>query len=247
MVSPHLDDAVLSLGASIASAVDGGARATVLSVFAGDPLDTGPPGHFDAVCGFASAGEAYRARRAEDASACALLGARPRWLPFWDVQYSTRRATDEELLATVLEALGDADVVLVPGYPLDNVDHSRLARLLVGPLVRRQARVGLYVEQPYAARKLLGARPTTTPRARSCWLPLPPSELAPEAGWLRYRYSPRAGIRKLAAISKYRSQLPRIGRLLRTRITAFELLAGGEAVAWLSGSCSPTEEAQAIS
>ena len=73
ILSPHLDDAVLSLGALIAGEVAAGKRVEVVSCFtSGPPLDTIPPER--RVFGD------YSMRRAEDDRAMALLGAHQRWL-----------------------------------------------------------------------------------------------------------------------------------------------------------------------
>src|SRR5215208_5087706 len=87
VISPHLDDGVLSLGAAIADASSRGAKVRIVTVFAYDPQASGPPGAWDAACGFHSAEDAARARRAEDAESCARVGAEPVWLPFADEEY----------------------------------------------------------------------------------------------------------------------------------------------------------------
>ena len=73
ILSPHLDDAVLSLGALIGREVAAGRTVEVVSCFtAGPPLDTIAPER--RVFGD------YSMRRAEDERAMAALGARYRWL-----------------------------------------------------------------------------------------------------------------------------------------------------------------------
>jgi LmbE family N-acetylglucosaminyl deacetylase len=73
VISPHLDDAVLSLGGSIAAWVASGERVVVATVYtAGPPLDEISP----SMRRFAD----YTARRAEDSAACAMLGCETRWL-----------------------------------------------------------------------------------------------------------------------------------------------------------------------
>jgi LmbE family N-acetylglucosaminyl deacetylase len=73
VVSPHLDDAVLSLGGLIGREVAAGRTVEVVTCFtAGPPLDTIPPKRRV----FAD----YTARRAEDERALAVLGASHRWL-----------------------------------------------------------------------------------------------------------------------------------------------------------------------
>ncbi len=73
ILSPHLDDAVLSLGALIGREIIAGRRVEVVSCFtAGPPLETLAPER--RVFGD------YSLRGAEDARALAVLGARSRWL-----------------------------------------------------------------------------------------------------------------------------------------------------------------------
>jgi LmbE family N-acetylglucosaminyl deacetylase len=73
VISPHLDDAVLSVGGSIATWTAAGERVVVATVFTDGP----PPERITrAMRPFAD----YQARRAEDAAACAALGADVHWL-----------------------------------------------------------------------------------------------------------------------------------------------------------------------
>jgi LmbE family N-acetylglucosaminyl deacetylase len=73
VLSPHLDDAVLSLGGLISREIAAGKRVEVVSCFtSGPPLDTIPPER--RVFGD------YSMRRAEDERALAKLGATHRWL-----------------------------------------------------------------------------------------------------------------------------------------------------------------------
>src|SRR3954463_13831402 len=87
VLSAHLDDAVFSLGAAIAATSRAGVDVVILTVLAGDPSSRVTAGAWDAEAGFATAGEAARARGLEDERACAEVAARPVWLPYSDVQY----------------------------------------------------------------------------------------------------------------------------------------------------------------
>ena len=205
VISPHLDDAVLSLGAGISWAARHEADVTVLTVLAGDPASTEPAGAWDRRAGFASAGEAARVRRLEDERACELLRAQPVWLPFSDHQYG-RGGTDDEIRAAVLEAVAGAHVLL-PGFPLAHDDHAWLHRLLDGAFPAD--RVELYAEQPYAA-----------------W-----SEESRPAGWRPVRAGPIDWQRKLRACRAYRSQLSLLGGGVLAAILRHELRAGGESLA----------------
>ena len=149
VVSPHLDDGVLSLGASMASWARRGAAVELLTVLACDPASKAPAGGWDARGGFATEGESALARREEDRQACAVLGASPVWLPYGSGDYE-RHGAETEVRDAVLRALEGADSVLVPGFPLSHPDHAWLAELLAGALGRW--RVGRYAEQPYTRR-----------------------------------------------------------------------------------------------
>lgn len=73
VISPHLDDAVLSVGGSIAAWTKAGERVVIATINTnGPPLDDVAPG----MRKWAD----YPARRTEDALACAAVGAEVRWL-----------------------------------------------------------------------------------------------------------------------------------------------------------------------
>lgn len=234
VVSPHLDDAVFSLGAAIARAVRSGATVRVLTVFAGDTDSRVGAAWWDRRAGFAFESEAARARRSEDAEACRILGAIPEWLSFSDASYELP-TDDAALRGAVEQALRGADLILLPGFPLRHVDHMRLAQLLLTDRVRA-ARIGLYVEQPYA--KWDGRRrPWHRPALPAGIASLVPSEVT----WRSLAAERPDRRRKHQAALAYASQLPLfgriekpfMGRLLLRRVALYELLRGGEAVAWL--------------
>lgn len=100
MVSPHLDDGVLSCGQLIGHYPG----TTVATIFTAAPAAGGPLTLWDAACGFSFAGQAMAQRRREDLKALGILGARPLWLGFSDSQYGdTPLAT--ELAAALDEML----------------------------------------------------------------------------------------------------------------------------------------------
>jgi len=210
VISPHLDDAVFSLGASIAASARNGGDITVLTVFAGDPLSERPAGDWDGRSGFSTEGEAARARRDEDRRACERVGARPVWLPFADAQYGDPPA-DEDLRGALAEAGEGADLVLVPGYPLEHPDHRRVLELVSRGF---PTPVALYVEQPYAWR-----RGRERPQGPLRWMPLAASG--------RDRRTKRRALRE------YRSQMPLFGKLPLERIALYERRRGGETIALL--------------
>jgi len=85
--SPHLDDAVLSVGATMAALTDAGHRVKVVTVFAGLPGPSLSPASlaFHDYCGLAE--DAVQVRRSEDMEALAELGAHLLHLPFLDAIY----------------------------------------------------------------------------------------------------------------------------------------------------------------
>jgi LmbE family N-acetylglucosaminyl deacetylase len=148
VVSPHLDDAVLSLGGAIARPDRLGTEWMVVTVFAGDPESKSSAGRYDNRCGFFSAGEAASARRREDEQACATVGARPVWLPFGGVQYE--RVTDADAVWAALEPhVKPAQILLLPGFPLVHRDHAWVTKLVLAR-APESIPIGFYAEQPYA-------------------------------------------------------------------------------------------------
>lgn len=119
VISPHLDDAALSCSDAIWRAP----RAAVLTVFAGTPTDAAMQTDWDARSGFASAGEAMRARRAEDAAALKTLAAEPIWLDFLDSQYGDTPTVDAvaAALEDVVRGFSPKTVLLPAG--LFHSDH----------------------------------------------------------------------------------------------------------------------------
>lgn len=233
VLSPHLDDAVFSLGAAIANATRRGAEVDVVTVFAGDVDSSVPAAWWDRAAGFRSEGEAAGARREEDRRACEIVGARPVWLPFADATYE-RTVDDDELWQAIWPHVQEREVVFIPGFPLRHVDHLRLARLALERLDLDC--VGLYVEQPYAKRHA-HRRPWRRPAV--------PPELnlsrSLRATWSTVHAGRGDRQAKHRAALAYSSQIPlfgragsdRLGRLLIRRVALYERLRGGEAVARL--------------
>jgi LmbE family N-acetylglucosaminyl deacetylase len=253
VVSPHLDDAVLSLGATIASWVRAGNDVSVLTVFAGDPNSTSEPSEWDARAGFGSAAEAARARREEDAAACRVLGARPVWLAL------SRDLPRAELSRCLSEELVDADLVLIPGSPCTHADHELVSTLVLE--IGVPGDLALYVEQPYAMWRLLGEQHASRLRAARF------AALAVRAGNVRREQEPvvPAAIRgalsatprweapsapapdrwsKQRASLAYRSQFRLFGKRLLAGMALYEWAWGGEAIGRLSRAADAVEGTQ---
>ncbi|MFI6318525.1 PIG-L deacetylase family protein [Nonomuraea sp. NPDC050556] len=97
-ISPHLDDAVLSIGASLAQAEQDGGKATVFTVFAGSAAPPYSPAaeRFHARWGLSPTEDAPLRRRNEDIAALNHLGASHRHGRFIDAIY--RKSPDGQWL-----------------------------------------------------------------------------------------------------------------------------------------------------
>jgi LmbE family N-acetylglucosaminyl deacetylase len=166
-ISPHLDDAILSCGGLIREQVLSKKPVEIWTIFAGDPPE-GEPSPF-AISQYTKWGtgmDAYTLRRNEDITACRLVGARYRHLPFQDCIY--RRSRDgswlypseqsifgklamddapniyalQTFIATILKP---DDVMMIPLTIGKHVDHQ-LVRAGLNGLGRQ---LHYYAEVPY--------------------------------------------------------------------------------------------------
>jgi LmbE family N-acetylglucosaminyl deacetylase len=122
VISPHLDDAVLSLGGSIAAWVRAGERVVVATVYtAGPPLDEISPD----MRRFAD----YAARRTEDTAACAILGCETRWLDQIERAFRRPFLTSWAFFATPPDRSGLSTLARVTAalQPLNELDPQRIA------------------------------------------------------------------------------------------------------------------------
>jgi LmbE family N-acetylglucosaminyl deacetylase len=230
VVSPHLDDAVLSLGATIAHAAEAGSKVEVLTVFACALDSDAPTDDWDRKSGFITEGQAARQRRSEDASACAILGVTPRWFEFGAQPYD-KRASMEEVVSAVSAATAGADTVLMPGFPLAHADHAAITNsLLAHGLDCRN--VGLYAEQPYSFDR------SATPAGAMAAMPAARVSSG-SMTWQRAGATRKHRELKLRAVKQYVSQLPQLGLRQRglgylrlRRMLWHEARLGGETIAW---------------
>jgi len=194
VVSPHLDDAVLSLGGLIGREAAAGKRVEVWSCFtAGPALDSIPPAQ--RVFGD------YSVRRAEDERALAVLGAGHPWLDrperIWrapplartlHVFHTPPKMDDFSELRTIRAAIGELIESRAQIYaPLavgHHVDHVEVALAALRELLVRGAfdRVRFY-EDPYALGR--ACRRAHFLARRRMWRPLgAPAWASPRVGAL---------------------------------------------------------------
>ncbi|MCG5468286.1 PIG-L family deacetylase [Micromonospora sp. LAH09] len=136
-VSPHLDDAVFSVGGTLAALAATGWTVRVVTCFTASVPALSP---FALACqldkGIAADVDYMALRRAEDEAACAVLGAQPVHLPLPEAPhrgYPDPAALfagvrgDDRVAAALVSALrphlADADVVLAPQALGDHADH----------------------------------------------------------------------------------------------------------------------------
>ncbi|MEV5678361.1 MULTISPECIES: PIG-L deacetylase family protein [unclassified Streptomyces] len=110
ILSPHFDDAVLSL-AGLLPELPG--PTAVVTVHGGAPDAGVPASGWDDLGGFSTGAEAHRVRRAEDARACALLGVEQVTIDHPDGPY-VEGGLQPTALDTLLRSLAPGTRVLTP-------------------------------------------------------------------------------------------------------------------------------------
>lgn len=143
VISPHLDDAVLSCGSWLAES-----GSPVLTVFAGVPT-SGILTPYDSACGFQTSNQAMLERRKEDAAALGELGCAWARLGYMDVQYRQERPAPVSLAADIADALRDlgAEGAVVPAG-IQHPDHLLCAEAC-RVLASEDWPVWIYEELPY--------------------------------------------------------------------------------------------------
>ena len=163
-ISPHLDDAVFSAGGALARLAKHGWRVTVATVFSDGIPD---PHGFALACqvdkGLAPDVDYMALRRAEDAVACAAIGANPLWLHFLEAPHRGYASAaelfcgirdDDRIVARIEPVLLDLirsqapDEIFAPQAIGAHVDHVAVYMAL------RSMRfpVKLWTDFPYASR-----------------------------------------------------------------------------------------------
>lgn len=144
LLSPHLDDAVLSAGQFLANQPG----CDVLTVFAGVPTYIGASvvTPYDEKCGFRSSIEAMQARRLEDRDAMGRLQCDPVFWDYLDSQYGLE-VNKRQLTTTIVETAKEYDVILAP-LGLVHPDHVALADALLAAAPDIAATIYLWEDLP---------------------------------------------------------------------------------------------------
>lgn len=150
VVSPHFDDAVLSLGQWL-TLHPGTHVATVCTTppHTDNPLVT----DYDMKSGFRDAAHAVSVRRQEDRRALAVVGAVPVELGFVDGGYAPRRGVEfpaqiASAIRRAVEKIKPVDLVIGP-VGLMHPDHRATAAAVIRYACTRQTAVMFYEELPY--------------------------------------------------------------------------------------------------
>ena len=205
-LSPHLDDAAFSAGATLAARADAGWRVTIATLFTGNVAH---PQGFALACqldkGLGPEVDYMALRRAEDVRACAVLGAAPIHGPLLEAPhrgytsaaelFQPPRADDPaggdllRELAALIEAHAP-DEVWAPRALGGHVDHVLLHRALAA--LAPAAPITWWTDWPYADRPA-PADPQAATVAGAAWVDAPAS--------------PAHRARKAQACAAYASQL----------------------------------------
>jgi len=220
IISPHLDDALLS-----ATQVATSGPTTVATVFAGPPPAEVKLTEWDLLTGATSSLDRYHERLAEDERANAVIGSRPVHLAFPEEQFREDQVDAAGCTAELAALIAEADSVWLPTGVGGHPDHV-LARKLALAALPDDSRpaVGFYGDFPYIASYgwptwVTGA-PTEEYLDAAAWLSLEFRAVGlPEDGMVREVITLSDSERQLKSetIAEYRSQLPGL-RLDPTRI-----------------------------
>jgi LmbE family N-acetylglucosaminyl deacetylase len=144
ILSPHLDDAVLSCWSVLTADED----VAVLNVFTGAPEAGSGARWWDRMTGAADSAERMRERLDEDRTALALAGREARGLGLLEAQYREANKTPD-VFGSISSALPPGCAVFAPAAMGDHADHV-LVRDAGLALCRAEVPVTLYADLPHA-------------------------------------------------------------------------------------------------
>jgi hypothetical protein len=145
VLSPHLDDAVLSCWHWLTQP----GEVVVINVFAGVPENEQAVAWWDQLTGATDSGQRVRERVEEDRAALAVAGRKPVNLGFLDVQYRDAAQPLTPLVEQIESRLVPGMHLYAPAALGDHTDHA-LARAAALELRTRGFEVSLYADLPHA-------------------------------------------------------------------------------------------------
>jgi hypothetical protein len=169
VLSPHLDDAVLSCW----HLLDRADRAAVVNVFTAPPPPGAPLAWWDRLTGATDPAQRMRERRAEDARALGHAGASACALGQLDHQYRFGPEPRAAVAAGIAGAVGAGALVVAPAGLAGHPDHV-LVRDAALALATAGARVTLYADLPHAIARgwpgwVTGERERHGDRVEAAW------------------------------------------------------------------------------
>jgi LmbE family N-acetylglucosaminyl deacetylase len=206
ILSPHLDDAVLSCWHLLC----GPGEVSVINVFAGSPPAGSEPSWWDRETGATDSVVRMEERRAEDREAFAIAGRVATDLDFLDDQYKPDGQSVHDIVARLRELIDPEVVVYAPAALGEHSDHEQVRNAALEMAAAGQP-VRLYADFPHAVR-----------RGWPTWINGTKRDNGVAEEWDQ-RLSglgptqPRADVhhldaaereRKLRAVSAYRTQIP---------------------------------------
>ena len=232
ILSPHLDDAVLSCWHLLAQPGD----VRVINVFAGVPSATAGA-WWDQLTGATDSSQRMRERLAEDRAALAHAERLPVNLDFLDHQYRDAEQALSPLVTQIEAALAPGAHVYAPAAIGAHADHE-LVRAAALELRERGFSISLYADLPHANQCgwpawVTGDRPAERPNlAAVTWdLVLAATGVLPDTiAPVVHRLDPRSHTLKLSAVRAYATQLNGLELMLGQPLTDRDAL--GYEVVW---------------
>jgi LmbE family N-acetylglucosaminyl deacetylase len=229
VLSPHLDDAVLSCWHVLTKPVE----LTVINLFAGVPTGLDAPAWWDQYTGATDSAERVRERIEEDSRALALAGRTAVNLGFLDQQYRHEAQPVAALTEQIERLLAPGVRIYAPAALANHADHA-LVRAAALKLRAAGFAVSLYADLPHATVRgwpawVTGASaPAAEDAAGAMWdeVLAATGAMAPAVHHLRVE----AYARKLRAVRMYRTQLQALTELAGRPLTDRATL--GYEVAW---------------
>lgn len=237
ILSPHLDDAVLSCW----HVLSGPGEVEVINVFAGIPRGLGAPAWWDRHTGATDSGERVGERIEEDRRALALVGRTAVNLSFLDEQYRSEEQPLAPITAEIEFLLVPGACVYAPAAFANHADHA-LVRSAALELRTRGFDVSLYADLPHATRQGLpnwvreGRGPTSKDLAAAAWdrslagTGIPPEDMTPSV----HKLDAETRARKLEAVRMYGTQLQGLEEFVGRPLADHATL--GYEVAWATPS-----------
>jgi LmbE family N-acetylglucosaminyl deacetylase len=208
ILSPHLDDAVLSCW----HLLSGPADVSVVNVFTGSPPAGSGAFWWDRLTGATDSAERMAERHAEDREALSMAGRVATCLEFLDEQYEPPPQPPEDIADRVSSLLPPGARVLGPAALGLTADH-RTVREAALALHRRGQPVSLYADYPHAVQlgwpTWVNGRSPTDVDVDGLW-----ADRFAQAGFdpppeaVIHHLDENARAAKSRAVSAYRTQLP---------------------------------------